>query len=103
MSSVWNDPKLTPEQKDYIYDMKETSILLCVLVAYLTVVDRFKDNWSSLIARIVLFSTVFETWKEIFGGLNNTAFAGETEMFLTMHLFVAGYSFVKWERKKKIR
>ena len=102
LASVYNDPLVTPDKKDYIYDMKETSILLCVLVAYLTVLDKFKDNVTSLIARIVLFSTVFETWREVFGGLNNLSFAGEKEMFILMHVFVVGYSLIKWEKTRRM-
>jgi hypothetical protein len=100
LSSILNDPDLTPEQKDYIYDLKETAILLAVLGAFVLVVTKFRDGWTLLFCRLGLFGTIWATFKEL-AGLNIAESSTEYYIFTGIALLILGYSLLTWEKLPK--
>lgn len=100
LASLLNDPLLTPDQKDYIYDFKEIAILLLAVVSLDGALKAYKHRfWNLLFARIVLSSTLFATWKEVFGGLNKSD--SGTCIFVGMNLVAIAYTVVSWRMKRK--
>lgn len=97
LSSLLNDPNLTPEEKDYVYDMKETAILLTVLGAFILVITRFRDGWALLFCRLAFFGTIWATLKEL-AGLNIAESSTEYYIFSAAALLIVGYSLLTWEK-----
>jgi hypothetical protein len=100
LSSLLNDPLKTPDQKDYIYDMKETAIFLAVFGGFTLIITRFRDGWTLLLSRLALFGSVYATAKEL-SGLNITESPIEYYIFITISLLIVLYSILTWENKMK--
>ena len=98
-AGLLNDPNVTPDKKDYIYDMKETGLLIVALTVFIYALRDRSKNWNILLARIVLLSTLYATAKEV-AGFNLTSSTTGLVLFTLMILSIVIYSLFTWEKKK---